>query len=249
MNWGESFRGLLIPLIELYQINTKIVAFLIFLVTSNAAHAFSNSQDCRVDLKNLIVPSLTRVVMDRALIRAEIIEVDGNTYSARLFVPADSPDNLNGQVSIGWVDLDIELMKAYDVTDDLSNKKILDVNINKFSDYINKCIHAEAEKSKDAIRCIDLRNKAMKSGVYIYAADSSRVVSGVGRLKFNFAPDKECEVAGVFIIPGEIVTANVEYGGYTSINYWNVKRGSSISGWVDSSRLRHFDAGHRVTEK
>jgi hypothetical protein len=64
---------------------------------------------CRDQLRDLIVPSLQHVEMSKKDIQAELAEVVSGSpgvYSVRLYAAADSSDNLDKQVSIGWVNLD-----------------------------------------------------------------------------------------------------------------------------------------------
>jgi hypothetical protein len=95
--------------------------------------------------------------------------------------------------------------------------------------------------------CKTLAIEAAKSGVPIAAAVSSRRVIGVGRLQFHSAPDAACRMRGVFILPGELVTAHAESGGYTSVYYLNPNNSNEAGGWVRSDRL--VPAGAAVPRK
>jgi len=87
--------------------------------------------------------------MDKAAIQTEIEESGNGIYSVRLFVPADSPDNLDHQVSTGWVDLDLNSMKAYDVTESPEDRKILYLDQEKYEAYVRRCILTVDQKIKD----------------------------------------------------------------------------------------------------
>jgi len=67
----------------------------------------------------------------------------------------------------------------------------------------------------------------------------SQVVTGSGRLQFHSAPNDDCPMKGVFIIPRDkVVTYAQSQGGWSSVMYLNPKTGDDVSGWVRSNRLR-----------
>lgn len=78
--------------------------------------------------------------MNKKDIRVELEDSNGDVYSVRLFVVADSPDNLDKQVSIGWVNLNVGEMKVFDVTDDPDNRVELHVNKNKYKSFVRRCL-------------------------------------------------------------------------------------------------------------
>lgn len=227
---------------SLTAMRVALILILNFAILTSA-FAFSNSPECKVDLRSLIVSPLTHVVMDKSIIQAEIADSSNGIYSARLFVPADSPDNVNKQVSIGWVNLDVNSMKAYDVTDDQNNTIEFKINRNLYKKYVDKCILGARKEDVSKMSCGALRSTAEKSEILIPGDDSGREVIGSGRLQFYSAPDAICEISGVFILPKEKVEAHSEYGDYTSVDYTNLKTGSNASGWVRSSRLRPTGLG------
>ena len=68
----------------------------------------------------------------------------------------------------------------------------------------------------------------------------SGVVIGAGRLQFHSAPDSNCVMKGVFVIPKDVlITYAASDDGWSSVMYTNPKSGDHVSGWVRSSRLRH----------
>jgi photosynthetic reaction center cytochrome c subunit len=91
--------------------------------------------------------------------------------------------------------------------------------------------------------CKALSSEASKNSVPIPAEASMRRVTGVGRLQFHSAPDAACRMQGVFILPGELVTAHAESGGYTSVYYLNPRTSNEAGGWVRSDRLVPAGAG------
>ncbi|MDM5180870.1 hypothetical protein PO883_27180 [Massilia sp. DJPM01] len=62
-------------------------------------------------------------------------------------------------------------------------------------------------------------------------------VSGSGRLQFLSAPDTNCAMHGVFVVPGDSVTASLAADGYVYVNYTNPKSGRKVQGWVPRERL------------
>ncbi len=64
-------------------------------------------------------------------------------------------------------------------------------------------------------------------------------VTGAGRLQFYSAPNANCAMSGVFVIPkDELVAYAQSDDGWTSVMYVNPKTGDDVSGWVRSSRLK-----------
>jgi hypothetical protein len=65
------------------------------------------------------------------------------------------------------------------------------------------------------------------------------VVIGSGRLPFYAAPNPNCIMSGIFVIPGDELIAYAQSGdGWSSVMYSNPKSGDTVSGWVKSSRLK-----------
>ncbi|TGN96342.1 hypothetical protein PL79_017515 [Burkholderia sp. USMB20] len=190
---------------------------------------------CRSELRELVVPPLEHVAMNKKDIQADIEDVSDGVYSVRLYVAADSPDNLDKQVSIGWINLDTNSMKALDVTRDPEHPDTLKVNAEKYRKFISDCIR---KPSKAASICNEFNNQASKLAVDIPQSKSGMAVIGSGRLQFYSAPDYACKTPGVFILTGESVDAYTSYHGFTFVAYQNSKKTSPVRGWVRSSRLR-----------
>lgn len=72
---------------------------------------------------------------------------------------------------------------------------------------------------------------------------SEHVVIGTGRLYFHSSPYPNCRLRDVFILPGEVVNAYVEFAGYTAVMYLNKKTGDDAVGWVETTRLRATGRG------
>jgi hypothetical protein len=65
------------------------------------------------------------------------------------------------------------------------------------------------------------------------------IVVGAGRLQFYSAPDPNCTMTGVFVVPKDRLIAYGESNdGWSSVMYSNPKTGNTVSGWVRSSRLK-----------
>lgn len=63
-------------------------------------------------------------------------------------------------------------------------------------------------------------------------------VVGKGRVQFYSAPDRQCAMKGVFVIPGDRVSAYTSYNGFASVQYVNLKNGNIVLGWVDENRIK-----------
>ena len=65
------------------------------------------------------------------------------------------------------------------------------------------------------------------------------VVIGSGRLQFYSAPNLNCIMPGVFVIPkDELIAYAQSDDGWSSVMYSNPKSRDTVSGWVKSSRLK-----------
>jgi hypothetical protein len=74
--------------------------------------------------------------------------------------------------------------------------------------------------------------------VPIFSPPLSAVVIGAGRLQFYSAPNPNCAMAGMFVIPkDELIAYAQSNDGWSSVMYSNPKTGNDVSGWVKSSRL------------
>jgi hypothetical protein len=65
------------------------------------------------------------------------------------------------------------------------------------------------------------------------------VVIGLGRLQFYSAPNLNCMMPGVFVIPkDELIAYAQSNDGWSSVMYSNPGNGNHVLGWVKSSRLK-----------
>jgi hypothetical protein len=73
----------------------------------------------------------------------------------------------------------------------------------------------------------------------MFSPPLSEVVVGKGRLQFYTAPNPDCAMKGIFVIPKDQLIAYAESDdGWSSVMYQNPKTGDHVSGWVKSSRLK-----------
>jgi len=194
---------------------------------------------CQDQLRNLVVPSLQHVAINKKEIQVELMEMASGSpgvYSVRLFAAADSPDNLDKQVSIGWVNLDTNTMRALDVTRDPDRPDLLKVDADKIRNFVSKCLSISPERPE--ARCEDLNRLAAKDGESIRKEVAGQTVVGQGRLQFYSAPSPSCAMNGTFILSGEWISSSVKYKGFTSIAYTNTRSGKVFTGWVKSDRLQ-----------
>ncbi|NHZ35536.1 hypothetical protein [Massilia rubra] len=77
---------------------------------------------------------------------------------------------------------------------------------------------------------------AQKNAEPLSAPPAGRV-TGAGRLQFLSAPDPACAMPGVFVVPGDHVTASLRSGAFVYANYTNPKSGRKVQGWVPRARL------------
>ncbi|WP_244146539.1 hypothetical protein [Paraburkholderia sp. BCC1876] len=203
------------------------------IIFSQSSYALSGA--CQNELRELIVPSLQHVFMKKKDIRVEMEDHTSGVYSVRLFVPADSPDNLDKQVSIGWVNLDTGTMRALDVTRDPEHPDVLKVDARKYKNFVSMCL---GDLPKTVGNCEQLNAVASKDATRIPSDAAGRTVIGKGRLQFYSAPDLSCKIDGVFVVEADSVDAYADYGKFTSVVYLNSKSKNLVNGWVDSDRLK-----------
>jgi hypothetical protein len=80
----------------------------------------------------------------------------------------------------------------------------------------------------------DIGTKAVPT----FSPPLSAVVIGRGRLQFYSAPSGDCVKKGVFVVPKDKLITYAQAGGWSSVMYSNPKTGETVSGWVNSSRLK-----------
>lgn len=81
--------------------------------------------------------------------------------------------------------------------------------------------------------------EAGTKNVPVLSPPLSEIVVGAGRLQFYSAPNLNCMMTGVFVIPkDELIAYAQSNDGWSSVMYSNPRNGNSVSGWVRSSRLK-----------
>lgn len=63
--------------------------------------------------------------------------------------------------------------------------------------------------------CSNASSKADTERAIIPSDESGFKVTGKGRVYFYSTPNEQCAIKNVFIVPGDIVSASVDYGDYT----------------------------------
>ncbi|HEV3428142.1 MAG TPA: hypothetical protein VG320_09730 [Paraburkholderia sp.] len=90
---------------------------------------------------------------------------------------------------------------------------------------------------QQSARCAAVNDEAAKDSVPYESAQSGYTVAGAGRLQFFYAPAADCEMKGVFVIPGDQLVADEEYAEFAAVTYVNPKTGEKVEGWVEGRRL------------
>jgi hypothetical protein len=101
----------------------------------------------------------------------------------------------------------------------------------------------QASPAREDGVCKDAAAAATTGSKPVPADIAGRRVTGVARLQFHSAPDAACTLQGVFILPGEAVTALADNKNYTLVNYINPRNGNEATGWVRSDRLALSESG------
>ena len=70
----------------------------------------------------------------------------------------------------------------------------------------------------------------------------ARRVVGAGRLYFHTAPDKQCQLSTVFVLPNDRLEAYAEHNGFTEVIYWNAKSRAGTAGWVVTARIAEVES-------
>jgi hypothetical protein len=89
-----------------------------------------------------------------------------------------------------------------------------------------------------AVDCDALNHAAQTSGALVPGSQAVMVSIGTGRIQFYSAPHEGCPSKGIFILPGEDVTAYTEFGDFLYVAYVNSKDHHRAEGWVKTTRLK-----------
>jgi hypothetical protein len=117
-------------------------------------------------------------------------------------------------------------------------KRLHPMRIEKFK--IGLTIVAAIFTCSAAFAASDCREpEAGTDKVPMFSPPLAEVVTGSGRLQFYSAPNPECMMSGVFVIPKDELTAYAETDdGWTSVMYTNPRTNDVVNGWVKSARLK-----------
>ena len=92
--------------------------------------------------------------------------------------------------------------------------------------------------------CPTVFEKAEIEKAAIPSEQSVRKVVGEGRLYFHTAPDNQCQLRTVFVVPNDRLEAYAEHGEFTEVIYWNSRSRAGTAGWVVSSRIVETEPGN-----
>ncbi|ORT84772.1 hypothetical protein B7G54_19505 [Burkholderia puraquae] len=200
---------------------------------------------CDDQLTRLIVPALRQTEMNRRDIHADVDERNGDVYRIRLFAKPGRSGTPDREATIGWVTLDMQAMRALDVTRDPDRPDVLKIDRRALSRFVSTCVApaAPAAPLRNAVDCDALNRRAQAQGDYVMGSDAGRIVTGKGRLPFFSAPDGACRIDGLFIVEHDHVDARTDYGRFTSVVYLNPRTRGIAEGWVQTARLKPDGTG------
>lgn len=95
------------------------------------------------------------------------------------------------------------------------------------------------------VDCAALSDAAEKSAEVVPEYGSGREITGKGRLQFYSAPDLNCKIDGLFVIPGDMLFAQLEHNGFTKVAFIAMRKTDKkdVIAWVISSRLKENGKG------
>lgn len=126
------------------KIRSIIFLFVILPFVSQAGLAATTRDECLNNLRKLIVPSVkTNAFVQKGYgpkIKVDIDDYSDGVYTLRLTLPKQpTSDNPNESGTVGWVTLDKNQMKAFDISDDADNPVPLNVDPNLYKSFVQKC--------------------------------------------------------------------------------------------------------------
>jgi hypothetical protein len=104
-------------------------------------------------------------------------------------------------------------------------------------------MHALTAHAQTVDVCPTVFEKAELEKEAIAGEQAARKVVGEGRLYFHSAPDKQCQLRYVFVLPNDRLEAYAEHGEFTEVIYWNSKSHAGTAGWVASARIAETEPG------
>ncbi|HCJ7370011.1 TPA: hypothetical protein NVL56_001941 [Enterobacter hormaechei subsp. xiangfangensis] len=91
-------------------------------------------------------------------------------------------------------------------------------------------------------KCSDANKMAVAMQEKTPFDDLVYVIKNAGRTYIYSAPDESCKIKDLFLVQGDLVNANADYNGFSSIIYFK-KNGASVSGWIHSDTLTPTKTG------
>ncbi|MBC3881566.1 hypothetical protein H8K35_08295 [Undibacterium sp. LX40W] len=75
-------------------------------------------------------------------------------------------------------------------------------------------------------------------------------VAGSGRLYFHAAPNLNCRIDNLFVIPGDLLVAHEQFGEWSYVVFVPKNQNKKeVSGWVESKRLKFIGTMGNTDEK
>jgi hypothetical protein len=95
------------------------------------------------------------------------------------------------------------------------------------------------------VNCTLLAQTAEQEGEIVPDTGSGRDISGKGRLQFYSAPEIQCKIDGLFVVPGDVLFAQMEHKGFTKVAFIGMRKTDKedVIAWVPSKRLRKNGQG------
>lgn len=95
------------------------------------------------------------------------------------------------------------------------------------------------------VDCDSLGQRADQVAEIVPQMGSGRDIEGKARLPFYSAPDLRCKIRGLFVVPGDMLFAQLEYKGFTKVAFIAIRKTDKkdVVGWVVSSRLKENGEG------
>ena len=121
-----------------------IFTFLALLLVDQTVLAATTRNECLNKLKELVVPSLKNNPFVQKgygpKIQVDIDDYSGGVYTLRLTLPKQpTSDNPDESGIVGWVTLDTNQMKAFDISNDEGSPVPLNVDPDLYKSFVQKC--------------------------------------------------------------------------------------------------------------
>lgn len=126
------------------KIRSITFTFLILFFVNQAGLAATTRGECLNNLRELIVPNLKKNAFVQKgygpKIKVDIDDYSDGVYTLRLTLPKQpTSDDPNESGTVGWVTLDTNQMKAFDISNTADNPIPLNVDPNLYKSFVQKC--------------------------------------------------------------------------------------------------------------